>query len=230
MSNKLIRIKEELKEAGLTTTGHLILLVIRSQYWPMKIIFLLAFLTGFGITLYLLTKNILDYYKYDVTTQSRVIREQPIIFPKVTICNADRFVTNDSISFLANVLRNYESFTEYINNATTAGATTDLALVNWFISNNVDFESQALYAAYSADNTTRMSLGYDKETFIQRCAFDSFSCDDNFIEQIYDIKLGNCFTINGQSKSKIKASGNSILEINIFIHIFFFLIIIYFSL
>ncbi len=212
MSNKLIRIKKELKEAGMTTTGHVIMLIIRSQYWPMKIIFLLAWLLGIGITLYLITNSILDYYKYDVTTQTRVIREQPMIFPKVTICNADRFVTNDSISFLANVIRNDGSFAVKINKATTAGATTDLELVNWFISNKVDFESQALYAAYSADNTTRMSLGYDKEKFIKRCDFDSSPCDDNFIERIYDINLGNCFTFNSQNKSKIKASGNLILK------------------
>ncbi len=212
MSNKLIRIKEELTEAGLTTTGHLILLVIRSQYWPMKIIFLLAFLTGFGITLYLITNNILDYYKYDVTTHTRVIREQPMILPKVTICNRDRFATNDSILFLANFIRNDGSFTAKINKATTAGATTDLALVNWFISNKVHFESQALYAAYSADNKTRMSLGNDKETFIRACYFNYNDCEfyDNFIEQIYDIKFGNCFTFNGQTSSKIKASGNLI--------------------
>jgi len=200
MSNKIIRIKKELKEAGMTTTGHVIMLIIRSQYWPMKIIFFLAWLVGLGITLYLITNSILDY----------VIREQPMIFPKITICNADRFVTNDSISFLGNVLRNEESFDAKIDEATTAGATTDLELVNWFISNNVDFESKALYAAYLADNTTRMSLGYDKKTFIQSCIFDTFLCDDNFIEQIYDIKLGNCFTFNGQTKSKIKASGNLI--------------------
>jgi len=212
MSNKIIRIKEELKEAGMTTTGHVILLIIRSQYWPMKIIFFLAWLVGLGITFYLIINSILDYYKYDVTTQTRVIREQPMIFPKITICNADRFVTNDSISFLANVLTNDESFTEYLNNATTEGATTDLALVNWFISNGVDFESQALYAAYLADNKTRMSLGYDKETFIKSCIFDSSYCDRYFIEKTYDIKLGNCFTFNGQSKSKINASGNLIYE------------------
>jgi len=90
MSSKLTRIKEELKEAGMTTTGHVIMLIIRSQYLIMKIIFLLAWLIGFGITLYLVTNNILDYYKYDVTSQTRVIREQPMIFPKVTICNADQ--------------------------------------------------------------------------------------------------------------------------------------------
>jgi len=172
MSSKLTRIKEELKEAGMTTTGHVIMLIIRSQYWPMKIIFLLAWLIGLGLTLYLATNNILDYYKYDVTTQTRVIREQPMIFPKV-------------------------------------GATTDLTLVNWFISNDVYFESQALYAAYSADNKTRMSLGYDKDTFIRACYFNTDYCElyDNFIEQIYDIKFGNCFTFNGQTKSKLLTSG-----------------------
>jgi len=92
-----------------------------------------------------------------------------------------------------------------------AGATTDLELVNWFISNNVSlsFESKALYAAYTADNITRKSLGYDTEKFIKTCYFDYDYCTsyDNFIEQIYDINLGNCFTFNGQTKSKIKASG-----------------------
>jgi len=212
MSNKIIRIKKELKEAGMTTTGHVIMLIIRSQYWPMKIIFFLAWLVGLGITLYLITNSILDYYKYDVTTQTRVIREQPMIFPKITICNADRFVTNDSISFLGNVLRNEESFDAKIDEATTAGATTDLELVNWFISNNVDFESKALYAAYLADNTTRMSLGYDEETFIKSCFFEVNPCKliDNFIEKIYDIKFGNCFTLNSQTKSKIRASGSLI--------------------
>jgi len=212
MTNKLKKIKEELKESGMTTTGHVIMLIIRSQYWPMKITFLLAWLVGFGITLYLITNNILDYYKYDVTTQTRVIREEPMSFPKVTICNAEPFVTNDSISFLANVLRNDESFTEYINNATMAGATTDLALVNWFISKEVDFKSQALFAAYLADKTTRVSLGYDEETFIKSCFFELNPCKliHNFIEQIYDIKFGNCFTLNSQTKSKIRASGSSI--------------------
>jgi len=211
MPSKLTRIKEELREAGMTTTGHVIMLIIRSQYLLMKIIFLLAWMIGFGITLYLITNNILDYYKYDVTTKTRVIREEPMIFPKVTICNTDRFVTNDSISFLANVIRNDGSFAATINEATMAGATTDLELVNWFISNNVSlsFESKALYAAYSADNKTRMSLGYDTEKFIKLCSFNTDNCDlyDNFIEQIYDIKLGNCFTFNCQTKSKLKASG-----------------------
>jgi len=110
MSSKLTRIKEELKEAGMTTTGHVIMLIIRSQYWPMKIIFLLAWLVGSGLTLYMATSNIVDYYKYDVTTHTRFIREQPMILPKVTICNRDRFATNDSILFLANFIRNDGSF------------------------------------------------------------------------------------------------------------------------
>ncbi len=212
MSIKLARIKEELKEAGMTTTGHVIMLIIRSQYWPMKIIFFLAWLVGLGITLYLITNSILDYYKYDVTTQTRVIREELMIFPKVTICNADHFVTDDSISFLANVLRNDMNLSKFVNAYSTAGASTDLALVNRFITDNVYFQSQALYAAFSADNTTRMSLGYDKDTFIRTCHFNYQVCEayDHLFEQTYDIKYGNCFTFNGQNKSKFKDIGNFI--------------------
>ncbi len=138
-----------------------------------------------------------------------------MILPKVTICNRERSVTNHSIPFLANVLRNDVMFDANINESTTAGATTDLELVNWFILNEVDFQSQALYAAFLADNTTRMSLGHDKKTFVRDCYFNNRNCElyDNLIEQIYDIKFGNCFTFNGQTKSKINASGILILKI-----------------
>jgi hypothetical protein len=139
-----------------------------------------------------------------------VIREQPMLFPKVTICNADRFVTDASIPFLADLLRNDGSFTTKISEATAAGAASDLDLVNWFIEEGVDFESQALFAAYSANKSTQMSLGYDKDTFIEWCSFDDSPCSSNFTEQIYDVKFGNCFTFNGQTKIGSKGSGNSI--------------------
>ncbi len=54
MSTKYKRIKDELEEAGMNTTGHVISLIIKSQNLPMKIIFLLAWLVGFGLTLYYL--------------------------------------------------------------------------------------------------------------------------------------------------------------------------------
>jgi len=210
MSTKYKRIKDELEEAGMNTTGHVISLIIKSQNLPMKIIFLLAWLAGFGLTLYLIVSSILDYYKYDVLTQTRVIREQPMLFPKVMICNSDRFVTNASIPFLADLIRSDGSFTTKISEATEAGATSDLDFVNWFIEEGVDFEPQALFAAYSANKSTQMSLGYDKDTFIEWCLFDDSPCSSNFMEHIYDVKFGNCFMFNGQTRLDSKGSGNSI--------------------
>ena len=207
-SDKKSRIKEELKELGLSTTGHVIALIVKSKYLPMKIFLFLAWLVGVALTLYLLITNIMDFYKYEVTTKTRLIREVPMIFPKVTICNSDPFVTNASIPFLASVIRNDSHFSAKVIDAIEDGAITDLDLVNWIIDNNVDFTPKALYMALTADQATRSSIGFDRKTFVKECWFDDTECPDNFIQSTYEIGMGNCFTFNGKTQLKSKKSGN----------------------
>ena len=174
----------------------------------MKIFLFLAWLVGVTLTLYLITTNIMDYYKYEVTTKTRLIREVPMIFPKVTICNSDPFVTNASIPFLASVIRNDSHFSAKVIDAIEDGAITDLDLVNWIIDNNVDFTPKALYMALTADQATRSSIGFNRSKFVVECWFDGKKCPDNFTHSTYDIGMGNCFTFNGETQLKSKKSGN----------------------
>ena len=220
MQRKYDKIYEELKSSGLRTSGHLIPQIFHSEYVIIKIIFIISWLAGAGFTLYLITASIIDYYNYGVISQTRLIRENQTLFPKITICNNDRFVTNQSITFLANLILKDESFSSNVSKASSNGADTDLKLVNWFIENKIDFESQALFAAYTSDLATQRSLGYDQSTFIQECTFDEDKCSSDMIVPEYDLTLGNCFTFNGNSKSiqKSDASGKQRgLQLELFI-------------
>ncbi len=204
---KKAKIKEELTELGLTTTGHVIALIVKSKYIPMKIFLFIAWLVGVGLTLYLLISSIMDFYQYEVTTKTRLIRETPMIFPKVTICNSDPFVTDASVTFIADILRNDMLFSDSVASATAAGKTADLDLVNWFVDNNVDYTQQALNAALAANETTRASLGFNQQQFVKSCLFNEKTCPDNFIQSTYDVRFGNCFTFNGESRLKSRKSG-----------------------
>jgi len=104
------QIKEDLRDAGESTTGHVIPLIVKSRYWPMKLFYSQVWIAGVVLTILLITYSIIDYYKYEVTINSRLVRESSMLYPKVTICNNDPFTTDASITFLANLFRTDSEF------------------------------------------------------------------------------------------------------------------------
>jgi len=204
--------KEDLRDAGESTTGHVIPLIVKSRYLPMKIFLFVVWLTGVALTIVLITYSIIDFFKYEVTTKTRYMRESPMLFPKVTICNNDPFPTLAAVTFLANLFRTDAVFTNNLAKADAEGVDTndDINLVNWFITkendDEIEFLSKAMTKALQSDETTKRSLGYDQGTFIQDCVFDEKNCSDKFTHS-YDIGFGNCFTFNADKTFSSKKSG-----------------------
>jgi len=194
-------IKEDLRDAGESTTGHVIPLIVKSRYWPMKLFYSLVWLTGFSVTILFITYGIIDYFKYDVTTKTRHVRESSMVFPKVTICNNDPFTTEASITFLANLFRTDSEFSNNLADAVNNGVnvTSEIELVNYILGLKsfyfLSFYLKLLEKAWQSDEATKKSLGYDRKTLILNCLFNEEACIDN-LTHTYDIRFGNCFTFN----------------------------------
>ena len=181
-----------------STTGHGLPNIIRTEHIGLKVFWLIAWLVGLGLTLYLLITSILAYFDYGVVSQIQIINERPMLFPEVTICNLDPFVTNDSITFLAQTIRNAP---EYSQTVVSSGKTLDLDLVNYFILNIPGFEAKALYEAQKANLSRKISLGHDFNTLIQKCVFNDRACSaDDFVHH-YHLRLGSCYTFNSNTDS-----------------------------
>jgi len=192
------QIKEDLRDAAESTTGHVIPLIVKSRYWPMKLFYSLAWLTGFVFTILFITCGIMDYFKYDVTTKTRYVRESSMVFPKVTICNNDPFTTEASMKFLANLFRTDPEFSEDLERAVNNGVnvTSDIELANYILGlKRFDINMKLLEKAWQSDEATKKSLGYDRKTLILNCLFNVEVCTDN-LTHTYDIRFGNCFTFN----------------------------------
>ena len=184
---KRIRASGELRDELLSLSGTGISHFFRAKLLCLKLMWAVSWLAGASFTGYLIVQNISDFFSYDVITKSRINIETPMRLPGVTVCNLDPFVTNYSISFLADLIRNQSG----------PSNKSDLDLVNYSILNNHFFQDKALYAAYTSNNRTL--LGYDLNTFFINFAFDDQDYNIPEIDLIYDIQYGNCFTINSNS-------------------------------
>ena len=55
-----------------------------------------------GLAAYLVIEGILTYLTYSVLTSTRTIFETPTLFPKITICNQNPFITDYATEFIKN--------------------------------------------------------------------------------------------------------------------------------
>ena len=185
-----------------SSKGHGMENIIKAEYIGLRIFWIIFWLIGLGITLYLIASLVITYFAYGIISQSTIVNERPMLFPKVTVCNSDAFVTNASITFLAGVIRNTTQYSQKIINS---GASTDLDLVNYFILNVGNFQSISLFQAQQANLSTQISLGQDVNEFIQSCSFNDVNCSPSEFIHTYNLNLGNCYTFN-YNMSSIKES------------------------
>ena len=79
---------------------HFLLNVVYSAQLTLKIILSFFVLIGFCLASYTTINLILTYLEFNVITTIRIIEENPVIFPKVTICNKNFFTTKYAYDFL----------------------------------------------------------------------------------------------------------------------------------
>ena len=160
-----------------------------------------------------------------------------MVFPKITICNINPFVTDYAFGFLADTIRNNYAFTYdagsngWIDNNTKTWIAnvnyankTDLQIVNYFLMNVSSFDSFALYDGQK--NGSSQFFGYGLTDFIQTCSWDGMICPGTWnmnanngsgavvwdMLNTWDYSQGNCYTFNYNTSSPMTSSSSGIFN------------------
>lgn len=72
-----------------------------------KIIFSILFLAYLSILIYFIINTINRYLKYEVNSVVRLINEEEMDFPVVTICNSNRIQNEDGYNYFISILNQY---------------------------------------------------------------------------------------------------------------------------
>ena len=94
------RIQDTVSDAIKSSTGHGCPNILKSKIISIKIMWSFFTALSMGICTYLIIESILSYFKYEVTTKTRVVNEYMSIFPTITVCNLNYFTSNDSVKFI----------------------------------------------------------------------------------------------------------------------------------
>ena len=148
--------------------------VFKSEYFLLKILWLILSIVSASYCGLLISKSITDYYNFDVITKTEVKYETILKFPVITLCSLNTFNTdyaNDYINSHFDVSDPALNSNFYIN-----------YLVNYNIRKNL---------------TDSYLFGKSIDQLIIKCRFGVNECILNQdFEHYYDFNFGNCYRFN----------------------------------
>jgi hypothetical protein len=175
----------------------------------MRFTWVLIFLIFSSFTFYILVNTIISYYKYSVVSTIRVINEDSSVFPVVTICNSNPFVTKFA-----------ENLTKYLAKESYG---TELENTSFDHYNKNFIPKLGLYMNIYVNNpdysdANRKRLGVNFLELINSCYFDYELCNlTRDFQWVFHPSYGNCIQFNANafdfksSSSSGKSNGLQLL-------------------
>ena len=87
------RAREKIKSWALSTTTHGVQKFTKAQKSHTRVFWIIFIFMALGLCSYVVVNNIIQFMKYDVTTKIRIVDQQSVIFPVISICNMNPLVT-----------------------------------------------------------------------------------------------------------------------------------------
>ncbi|XP_033757299.1 amiloride-sensitive sodium channel subunit gamma-like isoform X2 [Pecten maximus] len=172
--------------------------IVRMSVW------ILVFLSGWGMTIWQLTELIKKFYTYPTSTNLILNSNGSMLFPAVTICNSNP-VRKSLLS----------STSTDIENIITAADTTSAPQVwdwNTVDDNTTFYDSfdkdtsvnfEFSYAYSTLDDSTKTAAGHQLEDMLVSCSFKGKSCSPSNFSHFVHYKYGNCYTFNSGFNSSV---------------------------
>ena len=185
-----------LKEVLYNSTGQGIVKILRNQYKSVQIMWLTTLIFSSTLCFFLITQNILNFFKFDVNTKTRKITEIPMVFPTVSICNKNMFQTSYALDYIKQII--------FVHNLTNIFETGNKTITDDEIQ-EILFLAASNTLSNNFNDEMRKKLSLDISDTIKSCKFDDNSCGLEDFYWKYNRYLGNCFIFNsGINKSKLR--------------------------
>ena len=200
MNLKKTDILTSFKEILYNSTGQGLVKVLSSKYKTVRVIWFFTLLTSSSMCFFLITENVLNYFKYEVNTKTRKITQIPSPFPTIILCSKNMFQTDFALDFVKKVIKN-NNLTNIFNENSNEG---DIQEVLFLAASNT------LSSNLTDEQRKRLSLPLS--TLLRSCSFDDKPCGEADFFWKYNRFLGNCFIfnagINGSDLKETKQAGN----------------------
>ncbi|CAF1100393.1 unnamed protein product [Brachionus calyciflorus] len=188
------QLKNSLKDWILDSTSHGFPKIFKTERISLKIMWSIGLCVSIGLCSYLISRSIMDYAAFDVTTTIRYKTEIPLELPAISICQNSMFTTEESDDFRKLILKNngidnvLES--EFLS---TYFKSKYQETLNLFVS---DYFSKLNALNYNLTNEIRKTLGFNLDDFMISCLVGLTDCRKEDFVWYFDVNFGNCYMFN----------------------------------
>ena len=84
-----------------------IIKLFRTPLIVMRIVLIVFLLFVIGFSSFLTIQSFVNYFNYEVVTTHRIVKEIPVVFPQITICNTNMFSSEYAVEFLKDINKRY---------------------------------------------------------------------------------------------------------------------------
>lgn len=166
-------VKEKFVQWSESSTSHGYPNIFKSKNLAVKIMWGLFFVSFTGIGTYMVVRGIFDYFKYEVTSTIRVLKNDTLTFPTVTICHTNPFASDAGTAFIL----------DYFRRTYSPNITSYADVVKYTNSSNAELEILRQLVADPSFEGNRESFGYDAYDMLYYCSFNLQSCDYGAFEK-----------------------------------------------
>jgi hypothetical protein len=171
-----------------------------------RIYLFLFIVSSNALAFYYIAGSVMSFLDYEVTTTSRTIYEMPTQFPKITLCNRNRFQTKYALDFLHKINININSNVNIFNG--NGMKDVDYKVVNE-LTDNIKYRADGVIRNNFSD-LEKKQLGHSLEDILMNCRFDDNSCSSKDFSWTYDSYYGNCYEFNSEKDDKSRKRVSSV--------------------
>ena len=179
-NKKLSKIKTAFTEWSILSTAQCYPKIFQAKNKYLQLIWSMNFIIFSCLTFWFVILGLINYLEFDVVSKIRVRTEKELVFPLITICDANPFTTSKSNDLL--------NKTQFISESV-------------FGENNrwADYAGYAMNKAFSFSDAQKQELGFSLSRSLKECEFYNFECNSSHFKWIFNYKYGNCFQFDSKN-------------------------------
>ena len=160
------------------------------------LIWMVLFLVFTCLTYWFLIFGILDYFEGEVVSKIRVYNEETLIYPVVTICNANPFTTKEAENLLSDFIMDDNLIFKIMDYQESDPNMKTFFLNALKVQNTKNY---GMYKAYYLNDLKKKELGLSMESMLRFCYLNGKWCNASDFSWVFSYTYGNCFQFDSKS-------------------------------
>ena len=166
--------------------------VYRAEALILKLFSLLFVIVATSIAAFMIIGTFMQYFKFEVSTNTRTIFETPAPFPKITICSNNQFQTEYAIQFLKSINKEVAPNVSIFETTEIQNRTYEEK--RQLIKKILDISIARMNTDLT--NEQRKKLGHNLSDLLVSCRFNNLHCSSADFLWMFDANYGNCYIFN----------------------------------